>query len=107
MLVWPGAPAADGNPGAEPALPLFFDPSLANELEKQRWYGKANRLSPEDPVRWAIIDEVAAASRKPNLEPQRLGRGRRRAHIWRFQISDLVHRVGYGHIDHLIVMWPF
>jgi hypothetical protein len=35
-----------------------------HELEKQRWYGKANRLSIDDPVRWDAIDVVAAASRK-------------------------------------------
>ena len=35
------------------------------ELKKQRWYGKANRLSAADPVPWEIIDTVSAASRKP------------------------------------------
>ena len=35
------------------------------ELKRQRWYGKANRLSRDDPVRWEVIDGVAAASRKP------------------------------------------
>jgi hypothetical protein len=34
------------------------------ELKRQRWYGKANRLSAQDPVRWDAIDRVAAASRK-------------------------------------------
>jgi hypothetical protein len=34
------------------------------ELKRQRWYGKANRLSAQDPVRWDAIDQVAAASRK-------------------------------------------
>jgi hypothetical protein len=34
------------------------------ELKRQRWYGNANRLSLDDPVRWDAIDEVAAASRK-------------------------------------------
>jgi nitroreductase len=72
MLVWPGIPAADPHPRAESALPLFVDPSLAQELARQRWHGRANRLSPEDPVRWEIIDEVACASRKPSLEPHRL-----------------------------------
>ncbi len=72
MLVWPGAPAADRCSGAQPALPLFVDPSLARELATQRWYGRANRLSPEEPVLWEIIDEVASASRKPTLEPDRL-----------------------------------
>ena len=42
-----------------------FDVEAVQELKAQRWYGKANRLSPEDPVRWEIIDTVAAASRKP------------------------------------------
>ncbi|MEK6244655.1 MAG: SagB/ThcOx family dehydrogenase [Pseudomonadota bacterium] len=73
MLVWPSDAAADWRPGLGPALPLFVDPSLASELAKQRWYGKANRLSPEDPVPWEIIDEVAGASRKPGGEPRRLG----------------------------------
>jgi hypothetical protein len=45
-------------------LPLCLDPELARALTKQRWHGKANRLSPDEPVPWEIIDEVAAASRK-------------------------------------------
>ena len=35
------------------------------ELRAQRWYGKANRLSVDDPVAYEAIDDVAAASRKP------------------------------------------
>jgi SagB-type dehydrogenase family enzyme len=35
------------------------------ELKGQRWYGKANRLSRDDPVNYPAIDHVAAASRKP------------------------------------------
>ena len=72
MLVWPGRPAADGSLGAGPALPLFVDASLARELTRQRWHGRANRLSPEDPIPWAIIDDVAGASRKPSGESHRL-----------------------------------
>ena len=34
------------------------------ELKGQRWHGKANRLSAADPLPWAAIDRVAAASRK-------------------------------------------
>ena len=71
MLVWPSEPAAGRRSGAEPVLPLFVDPSLARELKKQRWYDGANRLSPEGPVSWEIIDEVAVASRKPSSEPRR------------------------------------
>ena len=35
------------------------------ELKAQRWYGSANRLSPDDPIAYDAIDRVAAASRKP------------------------------------------
>jgi SagB-type dehydrogenase family enzyme len=35
------------------------------ELKASRWYGKANRLSADDPIAYAAIDHVAAASRKP------------------------------------------
>jgi SagB-type dehydrogenase family enzyme len=54
--LWPGdAPAeADG-------LAL----EAVGELENQRWYGKANRLSPQEPVPWEIIAAVSAATRKP------------------------------------------
>ena len=34
------------------------------ELAAQRWHGKANRLSRDEPVPWPAIDEVAAASRR-------------------------------------------
>jgi hypothetical protein len=34
-------------------------------MKGQRWYGKANRLSRDDPVRWDVIDTVSEASRKP------------------------------------------
>ena len=35
------------------------------ELKATRWYGKANRLSVDDPIAYEAIDRVAAASRKP------------------------------------------
>jgi hypothetical protein len=72
MLVWPGDPVADGRPRAGPALPLHVDLSLASEVGKQRWHGKANRLSPEHPVPWDIIAEVESATRKPSGVPRRL-----------------------------------
>ena len=56
MPVWPGDSAA---------VPLHLDMQLVKELASQRWYGKANRLSPEDPVPWEVIDTVSVASRKP------------------------------------------
>ena len=55
MALWPG----------EAAGPSGLDAAAAREMKAQRWYGKANRLSPQEPVRWEIIDVVSAASRKP------------------------------------------
>ena len=55
MALWPG----------EAATKVALDEPAVHELEKQRWYGKANRLSADDPVPWDAIDQVAVASRKP------------------------------------------
>ena len=56
MALWPGDARAQA-PGLEP--------EAVKELAHQRWYGKANRLSPQELVDWEIIDAVSAASRKP------------------------------------------
>ena len=56
MAVWPGRAATKTS---------SLDAAVVRELKGERWYGKANRLSPEEPVRWEIIDAVSAASRKP------------------------------------------
>jgi SagB-type dehydrogenase family enzyme len=56
MAVWPGEATTEA-PG--------LDAQAVQELKRQRWYGKANRLSRDDPVRWDIIDAVSAASQKP------------------------------------------
>jgi len=56
MAVWPGNTVS---------ATLKLELEAVRELARQRWYGKANRLSPQDPVPWEIIDTVSAASRKP------------------------------------------
>ncbi len=56
MALWPGNTVS---------ATLNLELEAVRELARQRWYGKANRLSPEDPVPWEIIDTVSAASRKP------------------------------------------
>jgi SagB-type dehydrogenase family enzyme len=56
MVVWPGN-AETGN--------TSVDVAAVQELKSERWYGKANRLSTDDPVPWEVIDIVSAASRKP------------------------------------------
>ena len=53
------------SPGTTRATGLSLDPDAVREVARQRWYGKANRLSRDDPVRWDVIDTVSAASRKP------------------------------------------
>ena len=55
MAVWPGEVATSTS---------SLEVEAVQELKRQRWYGKANRLSAEEPARWDAIDEVAAASRK-------------------------------------------
>jgi SagB-type dehydrogenase family enzyme len=56
MALWPGSAATTAPNLEEDAV---------RELARQRWYGKASRLSPGEPVPWEIVDTVAAASRKP------------------------------------------
>jgi SagB-type dehydrogenase family enzyme len=56
MVVWPGEHATK--------IPSL-DAQAVEEMQQQRWYGKANRLSPDDPVPWEAIDRVTEASRKP------------------------------------------
>ncbi len=56
MAVWPGSNVT---------VSFLLETDLVGELARQRWYGKANRLSRDDPLPWEIIDTVAAASRKP------------------------------------------
>jgi hypothetical protein len=66
MVVWPNH--AD-NASRTATLPFYLDPSVVQALTKQPWYGKANRLSHDDPVLWAIIDDVTSASWKSSTEP--------------------------------------
>ncbi len=56
MAVWPGNVATGIS---------TLDAEAVQELKSERWYGKANRLSRDDPVAWEAIERVAAASRKP------------------------------------------
>ena len=64
VVIFPTDFAKNWRSGDKRVLPLCLDPELARELTKQRWYGKATRLSPDDPVPWDIIDHAADSSRK-------------------------------------------
>ncbi|HSB99232.1 MAG TPA: SagB/ThcOx family dehydrogenase [Burkholderiaceae bacterium] len=72
LAVWPTNPAKDGQAGSPRIIPRRLDPALAHQMTRERWQGAANRLSRDEPVRWAVIDEVAAATRKPATEAQGL-----------------------------------
>jgi SagB-type dehydrogenase family enzyme len=71
-VIWPSGDVKretlDGKCDAEPAVPLFLDSEIVQELAAATWRGKANRLSRDNPVPWEIVDDVAAASWKPTAE---------------------------------------
>lgn len=67
MVLWPVGPARPGS-AATSRIPLCLDPAIVREQSRHPWYGKANRLSRDNPVSWDIIDEVAAASWKATTE---------------------------------------
>ena len=60
MAVWPGIAGTEKAAAETSSL----DGEAVQELKRQRWYGKANRLSRDDPVPYEAIERVAAASRK-------------------------------------------
>ena len=72
MVVWPTDVGMGGPADAGRSVPLYLDPGVVEKLARQRWCGKANRLSANDPVPWEIIDHVAAASRKLSSERRTL-----------------------------------
>ena len=65
LVVWPTELAGDGRARALRGTARQLDPALARELTRERWFGVANRLSRDEPVRWEVINEVATATRKP------------------------------------------
>jgi len=67
-VVWPAGRGSGTLPGKEGSLPLFLEEGVVRRETRGRWYGRANRLSSDDPVPWAIIDEVAAASWKATTD---------------------------------------
>ena len=68
LAVWPTDLAGDGPAGVQRKIPTRLDPALAHQLTQATWYGAANRLTRDDPVRWEVIDAVASAARKPGSE---------------------------------------
>jgi len=70
-VVWPADNVGSQSELAHRSMPLFLEPEATGEAVRRRWYGRANRLSVDEPVPWEIIDEVAAASWKSDTERER------------------------------------
>ena len=70
LAVWPTDVTGGGQARTHHGEPPRLDSVLARQLTRACWHGAANRLSRDDPVRWEVIDEVAAATRKPAGEAQ-------------------------------------
>lgn len=46
-------------------IPLGLDDEAVSAMERATWHGRANRLSPDEPLLWDIIHEVSEATDKP------------------------------------------
>ena len=67
VVIWPDAGTGLALP--EPiSLPLCLDGVVTRDVPPRVWHGKANRLSQDEPVRWAGIEEVEAACWKSQQE---------------------------------------
>jgi hypothetical protein len=67
-VVWPADQAACVADDETNLLPRFVASDAVAESAPQKWHGKANRLSRDDPVRWQILDQVEVACWKSSIE---------------------------------------
>ncbi|MDF0644487.1 MAG: SagB/ThcOx family dehydrogenase [Nitrospira sp.] len=70
-VIWPcGLPTRVSSSMVEDVaeIPLLLDSETVAQLAGGSWYGKANRLSRDHGVHWGIIDEVAEASWKTQVQ---------------------------------------
>ncbi|OGA58610.1 MAG: hypothetical protein A3G81_18065 [Betaproteobacteria bacterium RIFCSPLOWO2_12_FULL_65_14] len=67
-VVWPADRALAISAGEANSLPLFLAPDAVRDSTRTIWYGKANRLSRDDPVQWPFLNQVEVASWKSNTE---------------------------------------
>jgi SagB-type dehydrogenase family enzyme len=70
LAVWPIHVAGGTQVCTQRGVQRQVDPALVQELTRACWHGAANRLSRDEPVRWEVIDEVAAATLKPAGQAQ-------------------------------------
>jgi SagB-type dehydrogenase family enzyme len=67
-VIWPTDQVVASEIGMTVRVPLSLPDDAVRDLTGLIWRGKAKRLSQDEPVQWEIIDQVAAASWKPNTE---------------------------------------
>jgi hypothetical protein len=67
-VIWPADQVVASEIGMTVRVPLSLPDDAVRDLTGLIWRGKAKRLSRNEPVQWEIIDQVAAASWKPNTE---------------------------------------
>jgi SagB-type dehydrogenase family enzyme len=70
-VVWPADTAGSKSEPVHDSIPLFIAPDQVVDATRRTWHGRANRLSVDEPVRWDIIDEVAAACWKSDTQRER------------------------------------
>jgi SagB-type dehydrogenase family enzyme len=75
-VVWPADRAVAVSSGDTNSLPLFLAADAVRDSTRTIWHGKANRLSRDDPVEWAFLNQVAVASWKSNTERQVVAQNR-------------------------------
>jgi len=66
-VVWP-ASQEHGSSAATISLPLCLAPDAVPDSTRHTWHGKANRLSPNKPVQWQILNQVEVAAWKSSSE---------------------------------------
>jgi nitroreductase len=66
-VVWPAADTIAQSDQHRP-IPIGLDEAAVSGMQQAVWHGRANRLSPDQPVRWDIIDEVSEATVKPRTK---------------------------------------
>jgi len=67
-VVWPADRAVAVSAGETNSLPLILAADTARDSTRYIWYGKANRLSRDDPVQWQYLEQVEVASWKWSTE---------------------------------------
>jgi SagB-type dehydrogenase family enzyme len=67
-VIWPTGWDSGRSDSKTRLIPLRVDRAAVQAFADAQWIGKANRLSRDNPIPWELIDDVAAATWKPESE---------------------------------------